>query len=86
MELIGSRLNLRLHVGSASASEFSGVVIGRDLDLLQRIERRVHRNDAEKSLIVTHAVQLSVIRILPQAVHVNSAAGGLRVVASKAVT
>ena len=57
MEVVGARLGLRRHHGRYSLAELSVEVLRCDLRLSDRVERRIHNDDAQNRILIVRAVQ-----------------------------
>ena len=62
MEAIGARFGQDVDHARGRSSDFSGVQIGLDLELLDRVDRWAHADSADEALIVVHPVDHVVIR------------------------
>src|ERR1700722_7111253 len=57
MELIASRFGGHQNSGPAARSPFRRIIVGEDLEFLDRVDRRQNRNGSGRQLIVVVAVQ-----------------------------
>ena len=71
VELVRARLGLDLYIGAAGTAKFRGVVVVGYFKFLNGIHRRVYRQDAEESFVVSDSVNLPVVRIRLNSIHIR---------------